>query len=123
MRSKRKKMEKKKYKPAPVDTRKIQLPAALEMLTEQMARNTHDLWAANRMAEGWTWGPVRNETLLQHPDLVPYDQLPESEKTYDRMISSEILKFILSIGYEIKKNENADSFLKMDRSIRSKQTI
>ena len=39
------------------------------------------------------------------------------------MISSEILKFILSIGYEIKKNENADSFLKMDRSIRSKQTI
>ena len=121
--SKRKKMKKKKYTPAPVDTRKIQLPADLETLTEQLARNTHDLWAANRMAEGWTWGPFRNDALLEHPDLVPYDQLPESEKTYDRMISSEILKFILSIGYEIKKNENADSFLKMDRSIRSKQTI
>lgn len=36
------------------------------------------------MTEGWTYGPERNDTLKQHLCLMPYEELPESEKQYDR---------------------------------------
>lgn len=67
-----------------------------------MKGNVHEVWSAGRISEGWTKGP-RNDELKQHPCLIPYDELPESEKEYDRRTSVETLKFILSMGYRIVK--------------------
>ena len=92
----------KHYHPTPAETGGILLPEGLLALAEEMARNTHEVWAAGRLAEGWTWGPVRDDALKQHPCLVPYDELPEEEKDYDRRTSQETLRFILSFGYEIR---------------------
>lgn len=89
------------YIPSPVDTDGVELPAGLTPLIEDMARNVHEVWARNRMAEGWTYGPVRDDAAKRHPCLVPYDELPESEKDYDRATSQETLKFILKSGYSI----------------------
>ena len=91
------------YTPAPVDTSSVTLPQDLAYLAEDMARNVHEVWAANRIAEGWTYGPARDDVAKTHPCLVPYDELPESEKAYDRATSHETLRFILKAGFAICK--------------------
>jgi hypothetical protein len=55
------------------------------------------------MAEGWQYGPVRDDQLKTHPGLVPYDELSESEKDYDRQTSMETLRLITSLGFEISR--------------------
>ena len=91
------------YTPNPVSTDHIVLEEALLALAEQLAENVHEVWAKGRVAEGWTYGPVRSDEKKQTPCLVPYDQLPEEEKAYDRNTALETVKLILSMGYEIRK--------------------
>lgn len=91
----------KQYIPQPMDTDDIELPAELQKLSEELARNVHEVWSANRRADGWSYGPVRNDEKKQHPCMVPYDELPEREKDYDRSTSLETLKFILKSGFSI----------------------
>ncbi len=93
-----------KYTPHPADTSGIELPAELEALAEDMARNVHEVWAASRIAQGWTKGP-RNDELKQTPCLVPYDELDETERDYDRHTSQETLKYILKLGFKISKEQ------------------
>jgi hypothetical protein len=90
------------YEPAPIDTSGVTLSEELLELTELLASNVHDLWAQQRMSDGWRYGPKRNDTRKEHPDLVPYDQLPEGEKEYDRQTAMESIKLILSLGYRIE---------------------
>ena len=91
------------YKPSPVDTGKIELPKHLLELTEQIAEQVHENWAAGRIAEGWTYGEVRDDAKKTTPCLVPYDELPENEKEYDRVTALQTLKLIVSMGYKIEK--------------------
>lgn len=93
---------KNEYTPRPVDTSGVELPEGLNALSEALAKNVHEVWAAGRIADGWTKGP-RNDELKQHPCLVPYEELSEEEKDYDRRTSVETLKFIVSQGYSIVK--------------------
>lgn len=74
-------------------------------LIEALAENVHDTWAAGRIADGWTYGPERNDTKKQHPCLVPYSELPEAEKEYDIQTAKATIAFILSKGYIIEKRE------------------
>lgn len=94
-------MEKRRYEPKAIDTAAVEIPKELEVLTETLARNTHEVWAASRLARGWKWGPVRDDILKRHPNLVSYEELTEEEKDYDRHTSMETIKVILSLGYEI----------------------
>lgn len=91
------------YQPAPLDTSGITLDKGLTELIELLARNTHDNWAQKRLEEGWKYGPERNEQKREHPCLVPYEKLPESEKNYDRQTSIEVLKAIQLLGFRIIK--------------------
>lgn len=93
--------KKKEYIPRPADTSAVNIPAELMPLVEEMAKNVHEVWSKNRMDEGWTYGPERNDSLRTHPCLVPYEELPEIEKEYDRATSQETLKFILKAGFRI----------------------
>lgn len=79
------------------------LPRELEELTELLARNAHEVWARNRVQEGWTWGEVRDDAKKTTPCLVPYEDLPESEKAYDRSTAMQTLKLVLKLGYRIEK--------------------
>ena len=92
----------KAYNPEPIDTSAIRLSDDLLELTEKLAENAHDNWARLRMREGWTWGSVRDDADRKHPDLVPYDDLPESEKDYDRNVAMETIKAIVVLGYKIE---------------------
>ena len=91
------------YQPNPIDTSKIELPEDILQLVEQLAQNVHDQWALLRIKEGWVYGEKRDDILKHHPCLVPYDQLPENEKEYDKKMAIENLKTILSLGYQITK--------------------
>lgn len=91
------------YRPNPIDTSGVVLSKDLLALTERLAEHAHDIWAARRMAEGWTYGPKRDDAAKKHPDLVPYADLPKSEKEYDRSAAMETLKAIVALGYRIER--------------------
>ncbi len=91
------------YRPKPIEASGIELPADLIELTERLAENAHDVWASRRMAEGWTYGPKRDDTAKRHPDLVPYADLPDSEREYDRKMAIGTLQAIIALGYRIQK--------------------
>ena len=71
------------YKPKPLDTSRVRLDGTLAELTERLSENTHEIWAQQRVSEGWHYGPHRNDETKEHPCLVPYDELPEIEREYD----------------------------------------
>ncbi len=93
--------KKRPYKPKPVDTSKVKLPKELEDLKEKLAEQVHDLWAKSRIEQGWTYGEKRDDDKRTHPGLVPYDELSEEEKDYDRNTALGTLLLILHEGYTI----------------------
>ena len=94
----------KEYKPNPVDTQGIKLPQELDSLVEEMSKNVHEVWAQTRITQGWTYGEERNDAEKKHPCLVPYEDLSEEEKEYDRHTSIETIKLILTLGFKITKD-------------------
>ena len=91
------------YIPQPLDTSDIQLPKELNELVEQMAKNVHEVWAQTRIEQGWTYGVERNDALKHHPCLVPYEELPEEERVYDRNTAIGTLKLISKLGFKISR--------------------
>lgn len=96
-------MKQKTYTPQPIDTTGIELPEELEILVEQMSKNVHEVWAETRIKQGWTYGEKRNDNLKTHPCLVPYIDLPEEEKEFDRNTSIGTIRLIMKFGYKINK--------------------
>ena len=91
------------YEPHPLNLEAVPLTDDLQELQEAIAENAHEVWAAARKAEGWTYGPVRNDALKQHPDLIPYSALPDSEKEYDRLMAVNTIKLVKKLGWKIVK--------------------
>ena len=96
-------MAKSEYRPQPIDMTAVVLADELLLLVERLARHAHDLWACQRLADGWRWGEARCDIKKEHPCLVPYEMLAESEKEYDRLASIGVLKALLSLGYSVMK--------------------
>jgi hypothetical protein len=92
-----------KYEPKPIATGGVELSPAILQLCERLAKNAHDVWARQRLADGWKYGPRRDDAAKEHPCLVPYEHLPESERQYDRNAALETLKAVLALGYRIEK--------------------
>ena len=96
-------MKEKKYIPQPIDTSDVKLPIELECLVEEMSKNVHEVWSETRISQSWQYGEQRNDELKTHPCLVPYEELSEEEKEYDRNTSIGTLKLIIKLGFKIKK--------------------
>ena len=92
------------YKPRPKDTADISIPKELQPLVEYLAKNVHEVWALNRISEGWTYGDNRDDNKRTHPSLVPYEQLSESERDYDRNTVICTIKFIFKKGYIVTRD-------------------
>lgn len=91
------------YEPHPLNLEDIPLTDDLLELQEAIAENAHEVWAAARKADGWTYGPVRNDALKQHPDMLPYSALPDSEKEYDRIMAFNTIKLVKKLGWRLVK--------------------
>ena len=90
------------YEPKSLDLTRVEIPADLNNLVEQLSEITHDNWLKQRVADGWRHGQSRNDLLKEHPCIVPYDELPESEKEYDRKISLGVIQAMLALGYRVE---------------------
>lgn len=97
-------MNKNNYNPQPIDTHDVVLPETITALAEQIARNVHEVWAVGRMKDGWSYGAERNDAEKTHPCLVPYEELSEQEKTFDRNTALETLRLITKLGFRITKS-------------------
>ena len=97
------------YKPNPIDTSKIDLSQELQELTELLSKNTHENWAAARIKNGWSYGPRRDDDKKETPCLVPYEDLPDSEKEYDRILTLNLLKVIKKLGFSIVRDKKYGS--------------
>lgn len=98
-------MEEYNYIPNPIDTSDVVMPEEMNELAEMIAKNVHEVWAAGRFMDGWKYGEERSDTEKTHPCLVPYEQLSETEKDFDRNTSQETLKMIMKLGFKIVKDE------------------
>ena len=93
------------YIPEPMDLSSVDLPESLIQLSERIAENVHEVWAKARMDEGWTYGEKRDDIHKKHPCLVPYDELPEEEKDYDRNTAMNTIKMVKKLGFRIEKED------------------
>lgn len=93
------------YEPQPINLDSIQLTGDLTELREAIAENAHDVWAAARIKDGWSYGKERDDANKKHPDLLPYSVLPDSEKEYDRLMAMDTIKLVKKLGFDIVKSE------------------
>ena len=93
------------YTPKPIDTGDRVLDDIVKELGEKLAKNVHEVWSQTRLKDGWTYGEERDDEKLTHPCLIPYEDLPESEREYDRNTAFSTLRLIVKLGYTITKKE------------------
>ncbi len=91
------------YIPHPIDVSDVQLGEDLIELTEAIAENAHEVWAYKRRNEGWRYGPKRDDALLEHPDMIPYCELTETEKYYDRDVAMNTIRLVKKLGFNISR--------------------
>lgn len=91
------------YAPKPIDTSRVKLGDDLLESSQLLAKNNHEVWARQRISDGWRYGPARNDERKEHPSLVPYEELSESEKQYDLNTVLETLKATVALGYRIER--------------------
>ncbi|XP_067629181.1 ryanodine receptor isoform X7 [Eurosta solidaginis] len=87
------------YKPAPLDLSAVTLSPKLEELVDQLAENTHNLWARERIQQGWTYGLNEDSENHRSPHLVPYSKVDEAIKKANRDTASETVRTLLVYGY------------------------
>ena len=93
------------YSPRSVDTSDICLNEELNNLINFLAKNTHENWAKERIKEGWKYGLIRDDRKKEHPCLIPYEELPDSEKEHDIIAVRELLKTIILLGFRIEREK------------------
>jgi len=91
------------YTPKPIDTSDVKLSSEILSLAEKLSENAHEVWAEGRVKDGWSYGEQRDDSQKKHPCLIPYSELPESEKEYDRATAMSTLKLITKLGFRIVK--------------------
>uniref|UniRef100_A0A3Q3JZU9 Ryanodine receptor 3 n=1 Tax=Monopterus albus TaxID=43700 RepID=A0A3Q3JZU9_MONAL len=99
--------------PTPVETSQTVMPLHLEKVRDKLAENIHELWGMNKIELGWSYGKIRDDNKRQHPCLVDFCKLPETEKNYNLQMSTETLKTLLALGCcVVHTNPNAEDSLK-----------
>ena len=112
----------KTYQPRPIDISDIELDTELNELREAIAENAHDIWAQDRLLQGWKYGPVRNDEALETPCMVPYSELSDEDKEIDRSMAIKTLKLLYKLGYDIVKRENTELYRELLKRIRTSNT-
>lgn len=109
----------KPYSPQPINLDDVVLKDDITELREAIAENAHEIWAYNRMCEGWSYGPKRDDKLMQTPDMVPYTELPDQEKNYDRNMAMQTIKLVYKLGYDIVKYRSTKLYAVLKQRLQS----
>jgi voltage-gated potassium channel Kch len=68
---------------------------------ERMAEMEHERWCRERAADGWTYAPTRDDERKTTPYLVPWDDLADDVKDYDRHAVRAMPELLTHAGFEI----------------------
>ena len=109
----------KTYTPKPIDLSDVELTEDLNELREAIAENAHEIWAVERVAQGWSYGPQRDDSKKENPCMVPYSQLPDSEKRFDREMAMNTIKLLKKLGYDLIKREETELYKVLKQRIQN----
>jgi voltage-gated potassium channel Kch len=70
---------------------------------ERLAELEHERWKRDKEAAGWRYGPERDDDTRIHPSLVPYEELPASEKDKDRTAMRDLRQMLAEAGFAIER--------------------
>lgn len=70
-------------------------------ILERLAVEEHERWVIVKQSQGWKYGPVKDEDMKIHPNLVPWDDLVEFEKNLDRDPISEFVNVLERAGLQL----------------------
>ncbi|KAM8876872.1 ryanodine receptor 2 isoform 3-T3 [Synchiropus picturatus] len=90
------------YKPAPLDLSHIKLTSTQEAMVDKLAENAHNVWARDRIRQGWTYGIQQDVKNRRNPRLVPYTLLDERTKKSNKDSLREAVRTLLGYGYNLE---------------------
>ncbi|XP_018522000.1 ryanodine receptor 2 isoform X6 [Lates calcarifer] len=90
------------YKPAPLDLSHIKLTSTQEAMVDKLAENAHNVWARDRIHQGWTYGIQQDVKNRRNPRLVPYTLLDERTKKSNKDSLREAVRTLLGYGYNLE---------------------
>uniref|UniRef100_A0A8C9RP23 Ryanodine receptor 2 n=1 Tax=Scleropages formosus TaxID=113540 RepID=A0A8C9RP23_SCLFO len=90
------------YKPAPMDLSHIKLSSTQEAMVDKLAENAHNVWARDRIRQGWTYGIQQDVKNRRNPRLVPYALLDERTKKSNKDSLREAVRTLLGYGYNLE---------------------
>jgi len=92
------------YKPNPeAELLGVEIPDELHSAVDAIEGLVHNTWAAGRMAQGWTWGPARDDANKKHPDLIPSCCLSDEERAFNRDTAAATVRKLLAMGFKITR--------------------
>lgn len=97
------------YKPAPLDLSHVRLTPAQTTLVDRLAENGHNVWARDRVAQGWSYSAVQDIPARRNPRLVPYRLLDEATKRSNRDSLCQAVRTLLGYGYNIEPPDQEPS--------------
>ncbi|XP_074978445.1 ryanodine receptor 1 isoform X5 [Caretta caretta] len=97
------------YKPAPLDLAHVKLTPAQNTLVDKLAENGHNVWARDRVSQGWTYSIVQDIKNKRNPRLVPYNLLDERTKKTNRNSLCEAVRTLIGYGYNIEPPDQETS--------------
>lgn len=95
------------YKPKPIDTSDVVLSSAVDEIAEFLSRNVHEVWASQKIQDGFSYGATDDKDQKTHHNLIPYDQLSEADRQYDRNTALETIKVLIALGFTIEKKNTS----------------
>ncbi|XP_032911632.1 ryanodine receptor 2 isoform X12 [Catharus ustulatus] len=90
------------YKPAPMDLSFIKLTPSQEAMVDKLAENAHNVWARDRIRQGWTYGIQQDVKNRRNPRLVPYALLDDRTKKSNKDSLREAVRTLLGYGYNLE---------------------
>ncbi|CAG00547.1 unnamed protein product, partial [Tetraodon nigroviridis] len=97
------------YKPAPLDLNHVKLTPNQNTLVERLAENGHNVWARDRVRQGWTYSIVQDIVNRRNPRLVPYNLLDEKTKKTNRDTVCSAVRTLIGYGYNIEPPDQESS--------------
>uniref|UniRef100_A0A3B4B2J7 B30.2/SPRY domain-containing protein n=1 Tax=Periophthalmus magnuspinnatus TaxID=409849 RepID=A0A3B4B2J7_9GOBI len=97
------------YKPAPLDLNHVKLTPNQNTLVERLAENGHNVWARDRVRQGWTYSIVQDILNKRNPRLVPYNLLDEKTKKTNRDTVCAAVRTLIGYGYNIEPPDQESS--------------
>ncbi|SCZ14344.1 RyR domain-containing protein [Rhodococcus erythropolis] len=73
---------------APQEQRASAIEGVIAAMRGATPRQLHESWLEFKASGGWIYGPEKDEVARTHPCFVPYDELPEEQKSKDAVFSA-----------------------------------